>query len=152
MARIIVGRKYVHEDFSRLLRKHNENLKCSHELFIYCGSFDKDGKLVSDETNTLFAYNKYKCLNCGIELSKNEWEDFEENNYVYKNLIQDYKKNYDMIHGNFNTYLEDTSESIDNAFDYFKSIYYHNTLNKALNCKKDIGSEDKVLKIGARRK
>lgn len=63
---------------------YNLEDKCDDFLFVYIGSFNKSDKMVNNEDNENFYYNKYKCLKCGKVLRIPYWRKFENARNVYK--------------------------------------------------------------------
>lgn len=68
---------------------------CEHDIWLYSGSYCSvfyknlgymHYSCCYDEESKDFAYNVYKCLECGKKIEIKDWEIFEEKNFVLKNL------------------------------------------------------------------
>jgi len=101
-------------EFGYTLRSKTEKeiLPCTHDIWIYNGSFywyqdplhEHSNFLMCKDENTInFSYNEYVCLECGEKRQeKKDWKSFEERHTVLKNkncfhtkkLGEDYRKLY----------------------------------------------------------
>lgn len=81
-----------------------EESKCEHETWLYVGSYHNETPLLTvirsskyreyvrgkneNETKNgikVFSYNKYMCVECGMEVRTHDWERFEREHQVLKN-------------------------------------------------------------------
>lgn len=92
---------------------------CKHDVWIYTGSYSQNShneelkNRIYDEINKSFRYNKYTCLECGEQITTDDWQEFEKNNYVLKNRKDiDSKKYTEMYYQFLYNYPVETSRKM----------------------------------------
>lgn len=74
--------------FSDYLKNEEHKKECSHNLWIYLGSY-KDNDILCSELDKNISYNKYICIECGQVVNVIDYNDFENKNQVIKYLERD---------------------------------------------------------------
>ena len=119
------------------------NNNCNHDIYVYIGSYRietdfpntsclREGKL-SNESCVNFTYNKYVCLSCGLIIEVSNWEEFEENNIVFKNYkninVSKYRQLYFELL--FNHTVEEANELIINEYIKNEKVSIQKKLTKS---------------------
>lgn len=92
-----VNRMIYYEFFNRFSGIKKE--QCKHDIWIYVGSYAYNNSdpylcksnyncLCGDENHKAFSYNEYECLECGMKIKIEDWEEFERTHFVLKDRNQ----------------------------------------------------------------
>lgn len=126
------------EDTIELAFKQEFNDLCSHDIYIYMGSYSYlhcglDGRwyesLVPNELDDGFIFNYYGCLCCDKTIEVSDWKKFEETHFVLKNYSDTNDQKYTSLYYQllYNHTDEDTKRMVIEEFNKNKELILKKT-------------------------